>query len=205
MNYPNPYQQSARPSGPGYPAPSAYESPAQGFGPSTQYFTAPAQQNAPRYAGWGSRVGATLLDGLFLGIPVSMLYGLAVLVGIDKADCATVMRPDGTFEENVCRTHAFSSLGITLLLVATLLSVLGGIYLVYMEGKTGQTPGKRIAGIRLISERTGLPLGFGAALGRKICHAVDSLACYLGYLWPLWDDKCQTLADKIVKSVVVHV
>ncbi|MDQ1539752.1 MAG: hypothetical protein QOH29_478, partial [Actinomycetota bacterium] len=28
---------------------------------------------------------------------------------------------------------------------------------------------------------------------------------YLGYLWPLWDSKRQTFADKILKTVVVNV
>jgi uncharacterized RDD family membrane protein YckC len=28
--------------------------------------------------------------------------------------------------------------------------------------------------------------------------------CYVGYLWPLWDDKRQTFADKILGTVVVE-
>ncbi len=29
------------------------------------------------------------------------------------------------------------------------------------------------------------------------------MICYIGYLFPLWDQKRQTLADKIMHSVVV--
>ena len=36
---------------------------------------------------------------------------------------------------------------------------------------------------------------------RQIAHYVDQFVCYLGYLWPLWDDKRQTLADKIMGTV----
>jgi hypothetical protein len=32
---------------------------------------------------------------------------------------------------------------------------------------------------------------------------VDSVACFVGFLFPLWDAKRQTLADMIVKSVVI--
>ena len=35
-------------------------------------------------------------------------------------------------------------------------------------------------------------------------HVLDSLPCYLGYLWPLWDAKRQTFADKIMSTVVVE-
>ncbi|WUN50496.1 RDD family protein [Streptomyces sp. NBC_00306] len=33
----------------------------------------------------------------------------------------------------------------------------------------------------------------------------DSIACYLGWLWPLWDAKKQTFADKVCNTVVVKV
>ena len=38
---------------------------------------------------------------------------------------------------------------------------------------------------------------------RYLCHFVDSLACYIGWFWPIWDTKRQTFADKIVSTVVV--
>jgi hypothetical protein len=34
---------------------------------------------------------------------------------------------------------------------------------------------------------------------------VDSIICYVGYLFPLWDQQRQTLADKIMSTVVVVV
>ena len=38
---------------------------------------------------------------------------------------------------------------------------------------------------------------------RQLAHYVNSLACYLGWFWPLWDARCQTLSDKIMGTVVV--
>jgi hypothetical protein len=60
-----------------------------------------------------------------------------------------------------------------------------------------------VMNIRLVSEETGQPIGMLMAFVRDICHILDSLICYVGWLFPLWDAKRQTLADKIVKSVVV--
>jgi uncharacterized RDD family membrane protein YckC len=70
-------------------------------------------------------------------------------------------------------------------------------------GRTGQSLGKRALHMRLISDRTGEPIGGGMAFARDICHILDSLACYVGWLFPLWDAKRQTFADKIIGTVVV--
>lgn len=73
----------------------------------------------------------------------------------------------------------------------------------YMEGTTGQSPGKRVVGTRLLREADGQVLGFGLAFGRRLLHILDALPCYLGFLWPAWDAKKQTFADKLVHTVVI--
>lgn len=74
----------------------------------------------------------------------------------------------------------------------------------YLAGTTGQSWGKKLLNLRLVSEATGQPIGFGMALLRDILHFfVDFLPCLVGYLSPLWDAKRQTFADKIMKTVVV--
>ncbi len=57
--------------------------------------------------------------------------------------------------------------------------------------------------LRLVSEETGQPIGTLMAFVRDICHIIDSVICLVGYLFPLWDAKRQTIADKIVKTVVI--
>ena len=73
----------------------------------------------------------------------------------------------------------------------------------WILGGQGQSIGKKVLGIRLLSEETGQPIGTLNAFLRDICHFVDGIICYVGYLFPLWDAKRQTLADKIMKTVVV--
>src|SRR6185369_14338192 len=72
------------------------------------------------------------------------------------------------------------------------------------QGNTGQSMGKRYAKIKLVREDNGQPIGPGMAFLRDLAHAVDNVICYVGWLWPLWDDKSQTLADKIVGTVVIN-
>jgi len=77
------------------------------------------------------------------------------------------------------------------------------IYNRWILGGQGQSIGKKVLGMMLLSEETGQPIGTLNAFLRDICHIVDSIICYVGYLFPLWDPKRQTLADKIMKTVVV--
>jgi len=44
----------------------------------------------------------------------------------------------------------------------------------------------------------------GQTIGKQFVHVLDSIPCFVGYLWPLWDVKKQTFADKLVHTVVVQ-
>jgi uncharacterized RDD family membrane protein YckC len=73
----------------------------------------------------------------------------------------------------------------------------------YLGGTTGQSIGKKAHGLKLVSEDTGQPIGMAMAFVRDICHILDSLACFIGWLFPLWDPKRQTFADKIIRTIVI--
>lgn len=80
------------------------------------------------------------------------------------------------------------------------------LYLSYMQGTTGQTVGKQVLKIKLLKEADGQVIGFGMAFIRYFLHfIVDGLPCLIGFLWPLWDSKKQTFADKILQTVVIKV
>jgi len=78
-----------------------------------------------------------------------------------------------------------------------------GIYNAYLGGQTGQSTGKKMQGLRLLREQDGQIIGGGMGIARFFVHIVDALPCYLGFLWPLWDAKKQTFADKILSTVVI--
>ncbi|HET6479196.1 MAG TPA: RDD family protein [Actinoplanes sp.] len=132
---------------------------------------------AVAYASWIQRVGAYLIDGLCVA-PFSILA--AVLGRSDNG------------------VNAFYYVFIVLAVAVQ------GYNRWFQAGKTGQSWGKKALGIRLVGEQTGTPIGAGLAFLRDLAHIVDSIICYIGYLFPLWDAKKQTLADKIVKTVVVR-
>jgi uncharacterized RDD family membrane protein YckC len=134
---------------------------------------------APQYAGWGSRVGSYLIDALVVAVPYGILYGIGAAFLSDSPGVASV----------------FMLLGL-----ACLIGLL--LWIAYKEGTTGQSPGKKVLGTVLVSENTGQPIGFGMAFVRKLAHFLDGI-CYIGYLWPLWDQKKQCFADKVCHTVVI--
>lgn len=83
--------------------------------------------------------------------------------------------------------------------------VLGIAYYVYLEGPggKGQTLGKRMCGIRVVSSTTGGSIGYGAATGRYFGRILSSIPLALGYFWMIWDPQNQTWHDKLAGSYVV--
>jgi uncharacterized RDD family membrane protein YckC len=75
--------------------------------------------------------------------------------------------------------------------------------------RSGQTPGKRAVGIQVRDAVTGESIGYPRALGRYLAQVFAALILpiltAIDLLWPLWDDRHQTLHDKAVNAVVVEV
>ncbi|MFJ9406284.1 RDD family protein [Streptomyces sp. NPDC101393] len=210
--YGAPQQQPGQPYG--YPQ---QQQPAQPYGYPQQQGYPGGQPGMPGmgaptgYASWGARVGATLVDYLIVGLVPTILNIITFVVAAGASSSATDNMnacPPGDYQ---CVSDAANSantgigiVGILMILLSVAYGIGAGIFLLSKEGKTGQTPGKKAMNIRLVREDTGQPIGFGMAFLRRLCHALDGLACYVGFLWPLWDEKSQTFADKVVGTVVVR-
>jgi uncharacterized RDD family membrane protein YckC len=63
----------------------------------------------------------------------------------------------------------------------------------------------RTIGLKCINQNTGQTIGPGLGIVRSLAHVIDNIICYVGWLFPLWDQKRQTLADKIMSTVVIRV
>lgn len=143
---------------------------------------APTNGTAPAaYASWFQRVGAYIIDDL-----AAALAGLPLFIG-------NAMLSDG---DGGPIAWLLTMVGVVTFLVFWIWNVC------LRQGQTGYSIGKGVLGIKLIKEETGRPIGPGLSFGRYLCHILDSIF-YIGYLWPLWDAKRQTFADKIVRTVVI--
>ena len=90
------------------------------------------------------------------------------------------------------------------IVVASLISI--GVYVGYpvlFWTLTGQTPGKMLLGLRVVST-DGHYLSFGQALRRLIGFILAALPLYVGFLWILIDDRRQGFHDKIAGTCVIY-
>ena len=135
-------------------------------------------------AGVGSRALAGVIDMVVLG---ATAFATVVCLGI------------------------LAGFGFTLGRVAPVLVVLGGFavwngYFILFEGlRRGQTPGKRVAGIRVVMD-TGHPVTFGAATARNLLRIADFLPPpYLaGLLLAAFHPRGKRLGDLVAGTIVVR-
>lgn len=86
----------------------------------------------------------------------------------------------------------------------TILSVLMyWLYSALQESGPGQaTIGKKALGLKVTST-AGERISFGQATGRHFGQIISALILLIGYFMMLWDDKRQTLHDKMANTLVV--
>lgn len=156
------------------------------------------------YAGFGSRLIATLVDGVVGSIILTVL-SLPFIAWI-IASWGT--EPDGcNLDTDVgCQvSDGFAgAVGVSLLAFLLLSLIFAFFYYIRPISKTGQTVGRRVANVRVVDELTGQPPSLGKSFVRYlIASFISGAIFYLGYLWMLWDDKKQTWHDKVAGTVVV--
>lgn len=179
------------PQGGGYPPPAG----ASGYPPPQGGPANVLPQNA--YTSWFTRVLAWIIDVLPIAVIQGIGQGIAVATGDNE--CVTNEAGYGAY----C-TSTYSAFGVIVLALTTIAALAYAVWNYgYRQGTTGSSVGKGIMKFKVVSEKTWQPIGFGMSLVRQIAHFVDAIICYIGYLFPLWDAKRQTLADKIMTTVCV--
>ena len=135
-------------------------------------------------APWGTRALGFLIDwALFALVPYIAVFVLGAVFGAISDALGALVIFLGYFA-----------------VFALFIYVMG-----YGVGTTGQSPGKRMMGIKIVGKETGQVIGGGAGVGRWFAHIIDSLVCYIGWLMPLWDKERQTIADKLLSTYAVVV
>jgi uncharacterized RDD family membrane protein YckC len=148
-------------------------------------------------AGWWSRVGAYLIDGLIIGVGALILFLPLVAAGL------TVDTDAGW--------AALIAAGIVWLLCVGIAAL---FYAPVMMARTnGKTLGRMALNIRVV-RASGEPITFGFAVLREVLvkwllfgilgALTGGIAQLLDYLWPLWDEQNRCLHDMIVDTRVVR-
>lgn len=179
------------------PAVNPYGAGAPAFPGSKAY----VEQHFGPVAGFGKRALALIIDGLLslIGL-IPMFIGVGLLIaGLPETD-EYGYSIDGTSNGGLLTTGG--------LLIAFGFLVVIGIQIwnrIFKIGRTGQSVGKKAMDLKLINEQTGQPIGAMQSFLRELLGGLVNQVFYLSYLWMLWDDNKQTLADKVVHSTVIEV
>jgi len=141
------------------------------------------------YAGFGTRFAAYFVDGIITGIIGAILGG--VLGAIYGAAGGLSGRMGAGF------------------IVLQLLSAGVGLgvraaYFIYFIGKDGQTPGKKLCKIRVVSA-DGSQVSYGAATGRFFGYMLSGIILCIGFLMAAWDSEHRALHDRLCNTRVIKV
>jgi uncharacterized RDD family membrane protein YckC len=148
-----------------------------------------------RVTGFPRRAAAALFDlGLLLALTIAVTTAVAIAMGVPMPGLREV-GPDLLVAGILDRSPmAVGAVGLFLGMT--------GLYQLYFGGMSGQTPGMRLLGIRLISARGTAP---GAARGllRLLALVPSLLPAGLGWLWALFDREHRALHDHLAGSYVI--
>ncbi|MDA8238198.1 MAG: RDD family protein [Chloroflexi bacterium] len=156
-----------------------------------------------RFAGNGARLGAYLLDVILIGAIVSLFVVLLAVPLAGDALRIAIVDP-GRFQDPATWTELGGSI-VLFVAGTTIISLLALLYFPFFWARGGQTPGMRVAGIRVVNDRDGSRIGWGAAILRLIGYWISGAVFYLGFIWILVDARRRGWHDLIAGTCVIAV
>ena len=151
-------------------------------------------------AGWWSRVGAQVIDGIIIGAGALVLFlPIAAAIGIGAASGSDT---------------GFGAIVVATLLWIACVAVVSVLYAPILMARTnGKTVGRIVLGIRVV-RTSGEQITFGFAMLREVVVKAigfgffGSVTAGIGNLadalWPLWDEENRCLHDFVVNTRVVQ-
>ncbi|HKC24628.1 MAG TPA: RDD family protein [Thermoanaerobaculia bacterium] len=138
-----------------------------------------------RYADFGVRFGAKLLDGVLMWI-VNMAISFAFF---------------GVLMRRATLGQGFLAMQLALMAVEL---VVNAAYVVFFLGRFGATLGKMALRLRVVNP-DGSPISYGKAVGRYFAEMLSGLTLGIGYLMAGFDSERRALHDRVASTRVIRV
>ena len=149
----------------------------------------PVPPPAVRYAGFGIRLAAYLIDLLIL-----VVVDAIVIFGVVLLTRATIQQPEFARDTGLSVSKYLCTL-------------IGLVYFIYFWGRKGSTPGKKMLKLgvrqRLYPTAT-IGIGDGKAFVRLIGYAISSFLLFLPFLMILFNQERRGLHDFLAGTIVVR-
>jgi len=176
------------------PFPGAEPPVGSGQGFPTSGFPSPWQRQTiqgPFLAGFWIRAVAYIMDSVLVGLATRLLQA-AYFRGAQQDPFANSYSQLLEFDWTPL---------VPLLLFEVLMNFL---YFTFFIGRYGQTPGKMVCGIRVVTV-DGREVSYGQAFIRTAGYYLNRLTLGLGFLWVAIDPRKQGFHDKIAGTLVLRV
>jgi len=170
------------------PAPT-WQTPAEPVGPAPGI----------RFAGHGARLGAYILDAILVGAVITLLLIVMTVIFFGSLEWSIDANGDVIFGDSGA---AVAAIGL-FTLGAVVVSLISLLYFPFFWARGGATPGMRVAGIRVVSDRDGSRIGWGTAILRLIGFWISAAVFYLGFVWILIDSRRRGWHDLIAGTCVI--
>jgi uncharacterized RDD family membrane protein YckC len=178
------------------------------FQPTGPAEVTPHWQPAPvvAYAGFWLRFVAALLDGFIIGVPVGIVFVIAILstgFGAFLKNFPNPPTPPDPGEAVAAALGAAFFIGLGIF--ALLLGVGQWLYFAGFESSSWQaTPGKKVLNLA-VTDLTGARVSFGRATGRYFAKFVTQLIpLEIGYILAGITERKQALHDMIASTLVLR-
>ena len=143
---------------------------------------------ASPYAGFWRRFVAIIIDGLIVGIPLGIVFGV-INVAADNTS---------TTPFAAARNSGLNGVESLIRLVVAWL------YFALLESSSYQaTVGKMALGIK-VTDLNGNRISFGRATGRYFAKIISTIICFVGYIMAAFTSRKQALHDMIAGTLVMQ-
>jgi len=136
------------------------------------------------YGTFWQRVGASLIDALILAIPNQIIVEIT----------------GHNFYSELILNHNFDSSALASQLV---IIIIDWLYFSLLESSKSQATVGKMALSLMVTDTEGERISFARAAGRYLAKNLSTIILFIGYFMMLWDDRNQTLHDKIASTLVV--
>lgn len=135
-----------------------------------------------KYAGFGIRFVAKMIDGMILFLLYSIVSALGETIPTETPDSMIIS---------------------IMIMLLGLQVIVDAAYATWFVGKFGATPGKLACGLKIVFA-DGRKVGYGLALGRHFAEWISTMILGIGYLMAAVDGQKRTLHDRICGTRVIR-
>ena len=145
-------------------------------------------EQAVSYGGFWKRVLAYIVDIVVISVPVTLLFGSGLSLGVDE-------QTPGTYDVH---------LNMDMTLPEFIIILISWLYFAGLESSEWQgTVGKRLLGMR-VTDMVGERISFFRATGRYLSKFISSALLMIGFIMVAFTEKKQGLHDMIAGTCVIN-